>query len=68
MTSGGYSNSGARGKTFQKLMFSRKKKGFDFVFHFFFSQKHGDLYKKEKVFTLNLSCISHFSSQLHINL
>ena len=34
--SGGYSNPGARGKNFQKLMFSRKKRGgFDFVFHFF---------------------------------
>ena len=30
----GYSNSGARGKDFQKLMFS-KKKSFDLVFHFF---------------------------------
>ena len=33
--SGGYSNTGARGKNYGKLMFSRKKKGFDFVFHFF---------------------------------
>ena len=30
--SGGYSNSGPRGKNFQKLMFSRKR--FDLVFHF----------------------------------
>ena len=40
--SGGYSNSGARGKNFQKLMFSRKKRALISSFTFF-SQHHGDL-------------------------
>ena len=34
-SSGGYSNSGARGKDFQKLMFSKKEKSFDLVLYFF---------------------------------
>ena len=46
MASGGYSNSGAQGRDFQKLMFSKKKKSFDLVFHFFLPKLRCSLKKK----------------------
>ena len=46
MISGGYSNSGPRGKDFQKLMFSKKEKSFDLVFHFFLPESRWSLKKK----------------------
>ena len=46
MTSGGYSNSGARAKDFQKLMFSKKEKSFDLVFYFFLAKSWCSLKKK----------------------
>ena len=50
MTSGGYSNSGAPGKDFQKLMFSKKEKRFDLVFHFFLAKSRCSLKKKKRFF------------------
>ena len=62
--SGGYSNLGARGKNFQKLMLSEKKKRSGFGLAYFspktkvFSKK-----KKKKVFISISSLISLFFSQ-----
>ena len=44
--SGGYSNLGARGKNFQKLMLSEKKKRFDFGLHIFLRNSWCPLKKK----------------------
>ena len=57
MGSGGYSNLGARGKNFQKLMLSEKKKRSDLGLHIFLRNSWCPL-KKKKVFT---SICSQFS-------
>ena len=45
-SSDGYSKLGARGKDFQKLVFSKKKReGFDLVFSFFFPKSSWSLKK-----------------------
>ena len=62
MTSGGYSNLGARGKNFQKLMLSEKKNRFDLGLHIFLPKSRCSL-KKKKVFTSISSLISLFFSQ-----
>ena len=62
MTSGGYSNLGARGKNFQKLMSSEKKKRSDLGLHIFLPKSKCSL-KKKKVFTSISSLISLFFSQ-----
>ena len=64
MTNGGYSNSGARGKDFRKLMFSKKEKELCSCL-LLFSRKITVFSKKKKIFTSNRSCISHFSSRLY---
>ena len=56
--SGGYSNLGARGKNFQKLMLSEKKKRSDLGLHIFLP-KSGCSRKKKKVFTQNRSLNKH---------
>ena len=48
MGSGGYSNLGARGKNFQKLMLSEKKKRSDLGLHIFFPKSKCSLKKKKK--------------------
>ena len=68
MTSVGYSDSGARGKDFQKLMFFKRKKSFDLIFHFFLPKSRCSLKKKKKVFASNSSPISLFFSQNHSDL
>ena len=59
--SGGYSNLGARGKNFQKLMLSEKKKRSDLGLHIFLPKSKCS--KKKKVFTSISSLISLFFSQ-----
>ena len=59
--SGGYSNLGARGKNFQKLMLSEKKKRSDLGLHIFLPKSR--CFLKKKVFTLISSLISLFFSQ-----
>ena len=61
--SGGYSNLGARGKNFQKLMLSEKKKRSDLGLHIFLAKSKCSLKKKKKVFTSISSLISLFFSQ-----
>ena len=46
--SGGYSNLGARGKNFQKLMLSEKKKRSDLGLHIFLPKSRCSLKKKKK--------------------
>ena len=46
--SGGYSNVGARGKNFQKLMLSEKKKRSDLGLHIFLPKSRCSLKKKKK--------------------
>ena len=54
MTSGGYSNLGARGKNFQKFMLSEKKKRSDLGLDIFLPKSKCSLKKKKKkVFTPN---------------
>ena len=62
-SSGGYSNLGARGKNFQKLMLSEKKKRSDLGLHIFLPKSKCSLKKKKKVFTSISSLISLFFSQ-----
>ena len=62
MNSGGYSNLGARGKNFQKLMLSEKKKRSDLGLHIFLPKSKCSL-KKKKVFPSISSLISLFFSQ-----
>ena len=59
--SGGYSNLGARGKNFQKLMLSEKKKRSDLGLHIFLPKSRCSLKKKkkEKVFTQNRPLNKH---------
>ena len=47
-SSGGYSNLGARGKNFQKLMLSEKKKRSDLGLHIFLPKSKCSLKKKKK--------------------
>ena len=65
ITSGGYSNLGARGKNFQKLMLSEKKKRSDLGLHIFLPKSKCSLKKrkKKKLFTSISSLISLFFSQ-----
>ena len=60
--SGGYSNLGARGKNFQKLMLSEKKKSFDLGLHIFFRNSWCPI--KKKVFTSISSLIFYFSPKI----
>ena len=46
--SGGYSNLGARGKNFQKLMLSEKKKRSDLGMHIFFPKSKCSPKKKKR--------------------
>ena len=48
MSSGGYSNLGARGKNFQELMLSEKKKRSDLGLHIFLQKSRCSLKKKKK--------------------
>ena len=57
-TSGGYSNSGARGKNFQKLMLSEKKNRSDLGLHIFLPKSRCSLKKKKK--GLHFDFISDF--------
>ena len=61
--SGGYSNLGARGKNFQKLMLSEKKKRSDLGLHIFLPKSKCSPKKKKEVFTSISSLISLFFSQ-----
>ena len=63
MTSGGYSNLGARGKNFQKFMLSEKKKRSDLGLDIFLPKSKCSLKKKKKVFTSISSLISLFFFQ-----
>ena len=53
-TSGGYSNLGARGKNFQKLMLSEKKKRSDLGLHIFLPKSKCSLKKKKKRSSLRI--------------
>ena len=57
ISSGGYSNLGARGKNFQKLMLSEKKKRSDLGLHIFFPKSKCSLKKKKG---LHFNFISNF--------
>ena len=57
-SSGGYSNLGARGKNFQKLMLSEKKKRSDLGLHIFLPKSKCSLKKKKK--GLHFNFISNF--------
>ena len=57
--SGGYSSLGARGKNFQKLMLSEKKKKSDLGLHIFLPKSRCSLKKKKKVFTQNRPLNKH---------
>ena len=48
MSSGGYSNLGARGKNFQKLMLSEKKNRSDLGLHIFLLKSRYSLKKKKR--------------------
>ena len=50
MTSGGYSNLGARGKNFQKLMLSEKKNRSDLGLHIFLPKSRCSLKKKKGLY------------------
>ena len=60
-SSGGYSNLGTRGKNFQKLMLSEKKKRSDLGLHIFLPKLRCSLKKKKekKVFTQNRPLNKH---------
>ena len=58
VTSGGYSNLGARGKNFQKLMLSEKKKRSDLGLNIFLPKSSCSLKKKKK--GLHFDFISDF--------
>ena len=57
MCSGGYSNLGARGKNFQKLMLSEKKKRSDLGLHIFLPKS---VFSKKKKKGLHFDFISDF--------
>ena len=57
LSSGGYSNLGARGKNFQKLMLSEKKKRSDLGLHIFLPKSKCSLKKKKG---LHFDFISNF--------
>ena len=58
--SGGYSNLGARGKNFQKLMLSEKKRRSDLDLHIFLPKSKCSLKKKKKKKGLHYDFISNF--------
>ena len=61
--SGGYSNLGARGKNFQKLMSSEKNKRSDLGLHIFLPRSRCSLKKKKKKVFTSISSLTLFFSQ-----